>query len=211
MANVGEITAMIRRSASSGRWVAASAIATLLLWAGPARAEGGGGDFYLGDLGQAIATVVIFVILLVILGRWGWRPIVERLERRERTITDTLDNAQKRETEAHDVLVHYRSRMETAEADAKQVIAGAHRQVAEAREEVLTAARSEAREFAQRAKTEIEQARRAAKSQLHQDAAELSAEIAARVLRKAIGPDEHRRLVDESIAQISRQSSGAGE
>ncbi len=189
----------------------ASGIATLLLWAVPARAGSVENDFYLGDLGQAIATVVIFIILLIVLGRWGWRPIVERLERRERTITEALDNAQTRETEAQDMLVHYRSRMESAEVDAKQVIAGAHKQVAQAREEVLAAARSEAREFTERAKTEIEHARRAAKSQLHQDAAELSAQIAARVLRKSIGPDEHRRLVDESIAEISRRSSGVDE
>ena len=101
------------------RWLAAAAYAACVLLgcASAMAAEGeGGASSGAGDLGQAIATVVIFLLLLAVLGRWAWRPIVSQLQQREQRIADTISAAQKREKEAQDLLESYRKRLDSVAA-----------------------------------------------------------------------------------------------
>ncbi|MCY2924432.1 MAG: hypothetical protein NT031_03185, partial [Planctomycetota bacterium] len=60
----------------SWRAVWAGLLAPCLL-AQPALANEGGGGLYFGDLGQALAAVAVFLVLLAILGKWAWKPIIE--------------------------------------------------------------------------------------------------------------------------------------
>ena len=67
-----------------------------LLTASPAWADepqSGGFDF--GTLGQAGASLFIFAVLLFILGKWAWKPIISQLEQREKSIADTIAQARR--------------------------------------------------------------------------------------------------------------------
>jgi F-type H+-transporting ATPase subunit b len=173
--------------------------------AAAALAGEGEGGFYFGDLGQAIAAVVIFVLLLVILGRWAWRPLVAQLQRREESIAEALKRAEQRENETRRLLEDYRARMEAAEGDAQQLLAKARREAIEARQQVLTTAAEESHKLLASAREEIEQARRSALRELRASAAELAADLAAAVIGRTLTQEDHARLVSESLQEISRR------
>jgi F-type H+-transporting ATPase subunit b len=179
--------------------------ASLLLPAGQALGADETGGFYPGDLGQAIAAVVIFVLLLVILGRWAWRPLVAQLQRREESIADALKRAEQREKETQRLLEEHRARMEAVEGDAEQLLVKARREALEARGQVLTAAEEESRKLLDSAREEINQAKRAALRELRASAAELAADLAAAVIGRTLTPEDHARLLNESLAEISRR------
>ncbi|HUS47994.1 MAG TPA: F0F1 ATP synthase subunit B [Phycisphaerae bacterium] len=164
-----------------------------------------GGEMYFGDIGQAIAAVVIFALLLVVLGRYAWRPLLTQLERRERRIAETIEKARRQEQEAQELLGGYQSQLRNAEAQAEQILAESRKAAAEAREQVLAEARQEAREAGDAQRQEIEQAKQDALKELRRSTAELASEMAGKILKDRLTPEDHRRLLGGSLEDIRRR------
>ena len=177
----------------------------VLLESAVAQAGQGEGSFYFGDLGQAVAAILIFLLLLAILGRWAWKPIVAQIKRREDSITETLKRSEQRDKETQRLLEQYRARMEAADADAQKLLAQARRDAQQAAGTVLTAAEAESRRLVASAREEIEQAKRSALRQMRASTAELAADLAAAVIGRTLTREDHLRLVDESLAEIARR------
>ena len=192
---------------ASRRWM----IACSLLGAAPAAALGaeGAGGPYPGDIGQAIATVATFVVLLWILRRFAWKPIVAQIRHREEAITATIRRAEQKDQEAQELLEHYRSRLEQAEKEAQETLLKARQEAAELRERVLAEARQEAQRASERARAELEEAKRDAMNELCNVAAELATDVAGRLLRKELSPEYHAKLIARSIEEIRNRVSGS--
>jgi F-type H+-transporting ATPase subunit b len=178
------------------------------LWADAAFGSEGGGGLYFGDIGQALAALAVFLVLLAILGKWAWKPIVEQLRAREQRIEKAIADAERRRQEAHELAERYRQRMERVEAEAEEALARTRQQADLAREEVLTAARSEAQGILRDARRQIEQARDEALREIQETTAKLAADIAVAALGRRLTEEDHRRLVEESLREISQRASG---
>jgi F-type H+-transporting ATPase subunit b len=197
---------MAQRRTTSGVVFAGLALAVILVPACPLlAADEGQATPSFGDLGQAIATLVIFVLLLTVLGRFAWKPLLAQLRRREESIAEALRRSQEREAKSEELLKAYQARLEAAEAEAAEVVARGRKTAAESREQVLAAARDEAGRTMTQAKEEIDQAKEAAVRDLYAAAADLATDVAERVIGKSLNDADHARLVDESLGQIRRQ------
>jgi len=201
MVIVAKVAAMLRMDDLSARWLGASAGAFATSPAAAAGAE----TFYPGDLGQAIATIIVFVLLLLVLRKWAWGPVCRQLQRRENDIAEALDKAETRQKEAEEFSSFYQARMAGAEAEAENLLAKARKEAAEARERILQAARAEAREHAERSQRELERARQEAMRDLQRATAGLATDVAGRVIRRSLSEQEHRRLMEQSLAEIRKR------
>ncbi len=182
----------------------------LSITAATAMASDGSGEerFYFGDLGQMIAAIIIFILLLVILGRWAWRPLINQLQRREMQIAEKVEKAAIREHEAQDLLKHYKNRLDRADQESQELLAKSHQQAIEQREQLIQQARREANKSVITAKQEIDEAKLEALGELSRQSASMAVDIAAKVLGKALKPQQHQELLEESLEQISKQSIG---
>lgn len=192
-----------------GRLLAAAALSLLLAASSPAWASGGegGGGINPGDLGQAVATILVFVLLLVILGRFAWKPLVKQIQSREQIIADAIVKAEQREKESQELLAHYRQRLDRADAEAQDLMAQTRKDAAVAREQILDAARQEAALTVQRATEDIELAKDGALRELRQTTADLATDLAGRIIHKSLRAEDHRHLLDESLAEIAARAS----
>lgn len=185
-------------------WMVCAAVA---LSAGPALAsEGGGPDFY-GGIGQAIVTIFIFGVLVLVLGKWAWKPLVAQLEKRERSIAQAIADSQNRQKEAEELLARYKARLDAAQAEAAEVLAEARRTAAEARELVLAGAQQESRKLTDDARQEIGLAKIEAIGELHEATAGLAADIAAQVIGRHMTSEDHRRLLNDSLEEIRQRAA----
>jgi F-type H+-transporting ATPase subunit b len=175
----------------------------LLLFCDAALASGG--DFYPGDLGQAIAAISIFGLLLFILGKWAWGPIVRQLQDREQSIIDTIESTQKHEREAKDLATQYQVKIERAQAEAEDILARSVENAANEGEKIIDAARQEAREALKRGVAEIKQAKRQAIRDMRDATADLATEIAGTIIDESLTPQVHANLVDSSIKAIGQR------
>lgn len=164
---------------------------------------------YVGDLGQAIATLIIFLVLLFILGKFAWRPIINQLRRREEDIAQQIDDAKISQKKADELAREYRDSLDNIEDESEQMLTLSRREANMESDRILDTAHEEARDVLKRANEDIEIARKQARKKLQVETASLAAEIAKRLLRKNLAPEDHHRLVAEATEQISKKAGEA--
>jgi F-type H+-transporting ATPase subunit b len=184
--------------------------------AGLARAEEAGGhgepSLFAGDIGNVIWTLIIFGLVLVVLGKWAWRPILTALQRREEFIRNSLDQARKDREEAQRQLKEYADKIHRAREEASAIVEEGRRDAEVVKQRIQAEARQEADLLIQRAKREIGLARDTAVKDLYQLAGQLVTHAASKIIRKELTPADHERLIAESIEELAaRPPSGDGE
>jgi F-type H+-transporting ATPase subunit b len=191
-------------------WVLAGAV--WLLAAAPARAaqdQAEKGQPY-GDLGQALMILFVFGGLLLILGKYAWKPIIGQLQRREKDITERIQDTERRNREAKELEAHYKASLDRAEAEAKQILARNLEEAARAREDLLAAARQEGNRTIEAAKAEIEMFKKAAIEELQQATAGMAVSIAGEILQRQLTPEMQEKLVEQSLTRIRASTEEEG-
>jgi F-type H+-transporting ATPase subunit b len=187
------------------------AIATLLLSAAPAlAAEAGHGEAganannpFAGDIGNALWTVVIFVLVLVVLGKYAWGPILSNLQARETFIVDSLEKAKKDRDAAEARLREYEERLATARAEASAIVDEGRRDADVVKRRIEEDAHKEADRMIERARREIQIATDTATKELYTLSARLATEMASRIVRKELTAQDQERLIAESIDALN--------
>ena len=172
------------------------------------RAEGSSGSPYPGDPGQAIAAILIFLLLLWVLGKWVWKPIIKQLKARENRIAETIQEAEKHGKEAKELLILHQQQLEDAKGQAEELLEGTRREAAELKDSIIFEAREEAGKSIRRAKEEIGHAREEAMREMREMTAQLAMNIAGKVLQRDITHDEQGRLMHQSMEDIRESTSG---
>lgn len=165
----------------------------------------GSAGFDFGNIGQGVASIVIFFVLLAVLSRFAWKPLIAQLRRREEALGKQIQKAKVQQQEAQELLEQYRARMRKAEEDAKEVLARSHQEAVTARELLLTKTREEAKDAADAMRADIERAREDAIKDLHGAATRLAAEMATRVVEHSLSQEEQRRMVQRALEEIKRK------
>lgn len=185
-----------------------------LLSAGPLLAapqehgEGAGEpSIFAGDVGNALWTVVIFVVLLWVLGKYAWGPILDGLQGREQFIRESLEQAKRERDEAHQLLEKYDAKLASARQEVDEILDEARRDAQALREREEQKAREEAERMIERARREIDLATETAVKRLYGQASRLSVEVAGRILRRELKPEDHDRLIDDAVSSFERREA----
>lgn len=158
----------------------------------------------------AIWTVVVFVGLLLVLGRFAWKPLLRALHQREEHLEHCLLETERARNESEQLLAQHRQQMAQAADQVRALLDEARREAQAVKDEIVSQARSEAEAERQRARHDIESARDQALTDIWTRTADLAVSVAGRVLSKELGPDDHRRLVDSAIGELPPNPALAG-
>jgi len=172
--------------------------------------EAAGGQepsLFSGDLGNVFWTGLIFVGLLVVLGKYAWRPMLDALNRREQFIRETLEKVRNDRAETERLLTEYRGMMAKSKQEAQAILEQGRQDAELVRQQLRQKAQAEADQLIERARQEIGLARQAALQDLQNLAVDLSVEVAGRILRRGLTDADQQRLVVESL----RHLTGAGD
>jgi F-type H+-transporting ATPase subunit b len=194
------------------------AAALLLVPAGSAFAADpghGGGDPKLikfppgrTELITSITTLLIFCILVAVLGKFAWSPIVSGLKKREEKIRKEIRDAEEARERAEQTLKEYNTRLAAAEQQVRDMLNKAAAEGQQIASGIRTQAQQEAEEAKERATRDIESARDQAIAELYEVAADLAVGVAEKILQRNINADDQRELVKRSLEQL--QAAGAG-
>ena len=162
------------------------------------------------DLG--IWTLVVFLVLLWVLSRFAWKPMLQGLEHRESTIRTELEQAQHERQEAQALNESWKDEMAKAQDQVRALLDEARRSGQHAAEELLNKAKADAQAERERGRREISLATDQALQQIAAQTANLAALVSSKALRREMTPDDHRRLVDEALAELNqaRRKNGQG-
>jgi len=181
----------------------AVAVLPALALAAEGAAEHGGGGMISVDK-SLIVQVVNFVILLLILHRILYKPLLAKMEERTAAITKSLDEAQAARAEAARQQEENAERLRAAYAEAESIRAAALKEAAEEQRKLVEAARREAQQLVESARAQTEADIRRAREELRREVSDLAIAVAEKLVRKSLRDEDHRRIVDDAIARIGR-------
>ena len=177
----------------------------LALMVSPLLAEGGGHDApnalsFPVDLG--LFTLIVFLGLLAVLTTFAWKPIMEALDAREKSISDDIEAAAKAREEADSKLKQYEDKIANANDEAAAVLAEARQDGAAAKERILADANAEAGRTRDRAMADIEAAKSAAVQELAESSANSAVDLAGSIVGRALKKDDHSKLIEDSLKRF---------
>jgi F-type H+-transporting ATPase subunit b len=176
-------------------------VAALAFPAGVHAAEGGGGSLI--EVNWTLGVQLIsFLLLLAVLTKLLYRPLVGALEGRSAAIQQQLAEAQGAREEAERALGAMEERIRTAQAEAQALRERTLREAAELRERLSAEARQEATRLIEAAQVQVNQDVRRARAELRSEVGVLATQIAERLIRKSLNDADHQRLVREALARI---------
>ena len=149
-------------------------------------------------------TVLTFVLLLVVLKKVAWGPILDALDARENEIKDALNAAEKAREEAERVSSDYEDSIRKAQAEAQQIISDAKTAGEKVKLDLEAIANEKADEIIEKAKTQIDTERVRVISEIKTVAIEISLSAAAKVIEKNLDSDDNRKLVNEALEGIGQ-------
>ena len=161
---------------------------------------------FAGDIGNALWTLIIFALVVFILGKFAWGPILGVFQKREEFIRESLEQARKDREAAEATLKEYTEKLHAAKLEATAIVDEGRRDAEAVKRKVEEEAKSEADAIIARARREIGIATDTAVKELYDLTGKLATDVAARIIRKELDPREHERLIAESVEELSRIS-----
>jgi F-type H+-transporting ATPase subunit b len=152
--------------------------------------------------GMLIWTFITFALLLWILKKIVWKPLLNALEGREHRIASDLDRAEDARKDAERILAEHRSLMENSEREARKLIDEAKATAEALKQGIVDGANEQARQMIAQARTEIQREKDTAITQLRSEVADLAVRAAGKILGEELDTARHKKMVDDFIGNL---------
>jgi len=154
------------------------------------------------DPGLYIWTIATFLVLVWLLGKFAWRPLLAALERRQDAIKKSLDDAQQAKQELERLNVESRKILAEARVQAETILSETRSDAARLRDELKQKAQAEAAGVVKNAERQIEMETARALQQIRNEAVDISIAIASKLLERNVSKEDNERLIEETFKQI---------
>ena len=165
--------------------------------------HGGGGGLISVDWSLAV-QMVNFLFLLAILYRFLYKPLLAKMEERTVAIKASLEAAEAARADAARQQEENAARLRAAYTEAQAIRASALKEAGEEQRKLVDAARREAQQLVESAKAQMENDVRRAREELRREVSDIAIAVAEKLVRKSLRDEDHRRIVEDSIARIGR-------
>jgi F-type H+-transporting ATPase subunit b len=153
--------------------------------------------------GSIIWTAAVFVVLLLVLRKWAWKPILDALNAREEGIRNNIQQAEKSRREAEQLLQEYRDQLNQARKEAQKLISDASTRAQTLHEQRKQEIEAEARAIIEKARADIDRERQKVVQELRQQVADIAIDAAAKVIERSLKTEDHRDLIDREIDRLN--------
>lgn len=154
------------------------------------------------NTGLIFWTLLIFVLLLAVLWKWGWPAILNSVEEREARIAKQLQDAERANADAARLLEEHKKALSDARAEAQEIVARANSVAQKEREQLLAQTRGEQDQLLERAKRDIEAEKEKAILALRREAVDLSIAAASKLVESNLDDEANRRLALEYLTNL---------
>src|SRR5215510_6070175 len=178
----------------------AVALGPAAVWAASEGGHESGGLISLDK--SLIVQAINFLILLFILKRLLYKPLLAKMEERTAAIQKSLDEAQAARAEATRQQQENETRLRAAHAEAAAIRAQAMKEAADEQKRLVEAARGESQRLIESAKAQMDADVRRAREELRREVADLATAVAEKLVRRSLRDEDHRRIVADAITKV---------
>ncbi len=163
-----------------------------------------GGSLIDVNPGLIFWTAITFILLLLILKKLAWKPILSALSQREDAIKDSLEKAEKAKEEAQKILQENQVSIVKAEEESKKIIEQSRAYADKLKEQMLKDSKEQARKIIEDASSEIDRKKEETFNELKTKVAEIAIQAAEKILSENLNKDSNKKLVNKYIDEITR-------
>ena len=161
------------------------------------------------DLPLEIWSLIVFLALATVLGKFAWKPLLASLQKREDDLSHTLSETERARTEAEKLLAEHRTQMAQAADQVRALLDQGRREAEASAAEILRKAQADADAAGERARREIGTARDQALNEIWTKTADLAVSVAGKVLSRELSGDDQRRLVEVATRELPMRPAGS--
>lgn len=154
------------------------------------------------DLYTLIWAIINFFVLLAILYKFLYKPVLNVLDSRKEEVANNLSHAEASKKEAEEMFADYKRQLQEATLQAAEIVNKANKTAEEAKNEIISQARKEAANISERALNEIEREKDKALKEVRDEIANLAVLAAGKVLEKSITKEDHDKMINDFISQV---------
>lgn len=155
--------------------------------------------------GTLFWTALTFVVLVLLLKRLAWKPLLRALDEREERMKEQMRKADEAHQEAERRLAEYQAMLDSARREAQELISKGRRSAEATKDEIVRKAQSDSDQIVERAKQEIALEREKALEEIKRTAGELSISIAAKIISKSLNARDHQELIRDAVSNLGPQ------
>ncbi|WP_078429697.1 F0F1 ATP synthase subunit B [Alkalihalobacterium alkalinitrilicum] len=154
---------------------------------------------------DAIYQLIMFFILMALLRKWAWGPIVNMMKQREEHIANEIDTAEKNRKDAEKYLAEQREEIKRARQEAQEIIESAKKLSSKQGEEIVATAKGEAERLKESALAEIQREKEQAVAALREQVTSLSVLIATKVIEKELDEKQQDQMIQEYLKEVGEE------
>lgn len=155
-----------------------------------------------------LIQAISFVLLVIVLTKFAFRPLLNILEARQKSIRDDLDQAESRRLEMERLQKDYETRLAQIEDEARDKIQQAIKQAEGIRDEILAKARTESEQVLAAGREEIERDRIRSMAQMRNEVADLAIHAAQSIIGKNLSSEGHDQLIAQALSSFKDNGNG---
>jgi F-type H+-transporting ATPase subunit b len=154
--------------------------------------------------GLIIWTIITFILLVFVLKKLAWKPLTDALQKREDHIRNSIEQAEKANQEAEQLLSENREKLSRFEENGKRIL-NEHRAMGEKlKSEMLDKANQQYRKMMDQAKQEIDRDKEKALVQLRGEIVGLAIQAAGKILDETLDENKHRKIIDSYLKELPK-------
>lgn len=159
-------------------------------------------SLYMGDM---LFYLISFIILALLVWHYAWKPVTDMMKKRADKIADDIDSASKDRKEAAQLAAQRQSELKGSKQEATKIVDDARKNGQKVHDQIIDEANQDAQSIQEQAQRDAEQARQDALNSAKDDVANLSLEIAAKLIKKQLNADDQQQLIDSYIEGLSKK------
>lgn len=154
--------------------------------------------------GLIIWTIVIFILLLILLKKIAWTPLINALNNRENMIKSSLENVEKQRMEKERLMEENKKIIEEANLQAKKIILNSKETAERLKQDIINKANQESQKILKKANEEIELQRESMLETIKQDIISIAIKAAEKIIEDNLNEKKHKKLIDEFISNLPK-------
>ena len=159
------------------------------------------------DPGLFVWTILTFLLLLTVLAKFAWKPLLKMLKDREELIRSSLEDAEKAKKKLERLNAEGEAIINQARSEAQSILSEGKAAAAKLKDETLDVAKEQAKQIASEAEKQINIEKDKAIAEIKSEVVNLSMSIAEKLINKNISPEDNKALIDESLSSVKEYES----
>ena len=154
------------------------------------------------DPGLFIWSIIIFLLVLLILKRYAWTPLLDFIDEREKEISDSLAMAESAKADLEKIKDESEKILDEAKKQGKVIVGDSKQKAEQSANNILNKAQEKSNEFLVEAKSKIDLEKKRAIKEIKEEVVELSLDLASQVLQRNVKDDDNNKFIQSSLKAV---------